>query len=88
MESRNNIENYIKGFDSTIEHLAFMRRMAECEGHDMVYLDEKINELCTKWHNKYAEMSQAQLAVKGMIDIIKAGHGEDLMRDLFDMSEE
>ena len=89
MESRsNNIENYIKGFDSIIEHLAFIRRMAECEGQDMVYLDGKINELCTKWHNKYAEMSQTQLAVKGMMDIIKAGRGEDLLRDLFDMSEE
>lgn len=88
MDDKAKTENYIKGFDNVIEHFAFMRRMAETDGCNMTYLDEKINELCTKWHNKYAEMSQAQLAVKGMMDIIKAGHGEDLLRDLFDMSEE
>lgn len=89
MENRsNNIENYINAIDDTIEHLAFTRRMAETDGCDMTYLDEKINELCTKWHDKYAKMSQAQLAIKGMMDIIKAGHGDDLMRDLFGMDKE
>ena len=85
---RNSVESYIKVFDETIEHLAFTRRMAECEGHDMVYLDEKINELCTKWHNKYAEMSQTQLAIHGMTEIIKAGYGDDLLEDLFGTGKE
>lgn len=89
MENKgNSIESYIEVFDDTIEHLAFTRRMAECEGFDMVYLDEKINELCTKWHDKYAKMSQAQLAIHGMTDIIKAGHGDDLLEDLFGMGKE
>ncbi len=88
MADKIEVKKYIEAFDSTIEHLAFMRRMAEIEGHDMVYLDEKINELCTKWHDKYAEMSRVQLAVKGMMDIIKAGRGDDLLKDLFDMGEE
>ena len=88
MDEKAKIEGYIKTFEDAIEHLAFARRMAELDGCDMTYLDEKINELCTKWHNKYAEMSQAQLTLKGVVDVVEAGYGEDLLRDLLGISEE
>ena len=90
MKDVNNINNdaICEATEKIIDHLAFMRRMAELEGCDMEAFDEKINEYCTKYHDMYANMGEAELAFKGMMDIIQAGHGEELMRGMFGGDEE
>ena len=82
------VEKYVKAMDKLVENLAYLRRMAETRGCDMAYIDDKINESCDKWHKKFAEMSGVQLMFKGMMDIVKAGRGEDLLKAMMDEDEE
>ena len=76
------MDEHIKAVETAVEHIAFVRRMAETMDEDMEEFDRRLDELCTKYHNKYAEMDEFALALKGLADIIKSGHGNEFLADL------
>lgn len=81
------VREHIKAVETAVEHIAFVRRMAETVGVDMEEFDKELDKLCTKYHDMYAGMGELELALKGMIDIVKAGKGKELMADLFGTKE-
>ena len=73
-----------KMVDRTCKDIAQARRMAEIEGLDVEEFDAHLNECCTKWADYYKDMSELKLALEGPIEIVAAGHGEDLIESLSD----
>lgn len=76
------MERYIEAIEHSIDHIAFARRMGELNDLDMEEFDKRIDGLCTKYHNMYAEMDETQLVLHGFADIIRAGKGEELFENL------
>lgn len=76
------MHEYIKAIEPAVEHIAFIRRMTETMDEDMEEFDKQLDALCTKYHDKYAEMDEFALALKGLADIIKSGKGNEFLADL------
>lgn len=75
-------KSYVDAMSRAIEHVAFLRRMAELSDVDMVELDGCIDKACAEAHEKFEAMGHVEIAVYGLMDIIKSGHGEELVRDI------
>lgn len=86
--SANSAEAYLSGIKNAIDHIAFIRRMAETDGCDMQYIDEKMNEMCSESHDKYAGMNEAQLVIAGLTDVIKSGGIDEFIKMMADDGEE
>lgn len=82
------IEKHMKAIESAIDHIAYVRRMAEVEGHDMEEFDAEMNKLCDKHHNKYAPMGEIALALKGMADILQSDRAEEFIEQMTKEFEE
>jgi hypothetical protein len=76
------MREHIKAVEPAVEHIAFIRRLLEVMGEDADEFDKGLDELCIKYHDKYAEMDEFALAIKGLADIIKSGHCEEFLADL------
>lgn len=76
------VDRHIKAVEGAVEHIAFVRRSAELAGLDMEEFDKKLDALCTKYHDRYAEKNEIELALTAMAEIIKSGHGDELIEDL------
>lgn len=79
---------HIKAIEPAVEHIAFVRRMAETVDEDMDEFDRELDALCTKYHDKYAKMSELELTIKGFADIVRSGKGDELMADLAEALKE
>ena len=77
------VNRHMKAVETAVEHIAFVRRMAETSGTNMEEFDKRLDELCSKYHAMYADMNEIQLALHGLADIIKSGRGEEFMKELF-----
>lgn len=77
------VNRHMKVVENAVEHIAFVRRMAEISGTNMEEFDKRLDELCSKYHAMYADMNEMQLALHGIADIIKSGRGEEFMKELF-----
>ena len=77
------VNRHMKAVENAVEHIAFVRRMAEVSGTNMEEFDKRLDELCSKYHAMYADMNEMQLALHGLADIIKSGRGEEFMKELF-----
>lgn len=82
MAKKMDMSDHIKAVDTAVDHIAFVRRITEISGEDVEQFDKELDALCTKYHEKYAEMDEFGLAIKGLMDIVKMGKGEDLLDDL------
>lgn len=76
------VDRHIKALESAVEHIAFVRRSAEVVGVDMEEFDKRLDTLCTKYHDRYAEKNEIELALMAMAEIIKSGHGDELIEDI------
>lgn len=81
------LDERIKTLEKPIEIIAHVRRMAEIDGTDMEEFDAKLNALCAKKHEKFANMGEAELALYALKVIIDAGRGEELAKKLFGKDE-
>lgn len=72
-----NMDTHIGACEGAVERIAHVRRMAEVSGADMEEFDERLNKLCSEKHEKYANMSDVELAIYGLKMIIEAGNFED-----------
>ena len=84
MEHITPFKSYMDALNKCIENMAFMRQMAISDGYDAEIIDHEINKLCAKWHNKYDGMSQLQLALHGMGQILQSNHAEDFLDKMFE----
>lgn len=82
MEDRIPIEAHMSGIETAVDHIAYIRRMAEVEGHDMEEFDAEMNKVCKRYHEKYAKMDKLRLMLKGMADILRSEHAEEFIADL------
>lgn len=82
------IEKHLGAIENAIEHIAYVRRMAETDGHDMEVFDAEVNKLCDKYAKKYEGMSELQLALHGVAEILKSDRAEDFIRDVGQIFEE
>lgn len=80
-EAKMNIEEYLRTIKTAVDHIAFVRRLAEMDGHDVAYIDEQMNKMCEKYHAMYAEMTEPELAAKAMIDMIALERMERMERN-------
>lgn len=75
-------ETHIKALEDAIDHIAFIRRIAEASDVDMEEFDRQLNALCDKCGSKYANMNDKQLAIHGIMEIIELG-GNDTIMEMF-----
>lgn len=81
------LDEHIKVLEKPIEVIAHIRRMAEIDGVDMEEFDTKLNALCAKKHEKFANMGEGELALYALKVIFDAGRGEELAKELFGKDE-
>lgn len=81
------LDEHIKALEKPIEVIAHVRRMAEIDGADMEEFDTKLNALCTKKHEKFANMGEGELALYALKVIFDAGRGEELAKEIFGRDE-
>lgn len=82
MKSMTRMDEYIGAVETAVEHIAYIRRMAELCDADMKEFDEALDALCSEKHAKFEKMNEVQIAVYGLMDIIHSGHGEELLSDM------
>lgn len=87
MEVTITLDEHIKALEKPIEVIAHVRRMAEIDGADMEEFDRKLNALCAKKHEMFAEMGSTALALYGLKVIFDAGEGEELFKDILGKDE-
>ena len=83
----NTINEHLKALEKPIEVIAHVRRMAEIDGTDMEEFDAKLNALCAKKHEKFANMGEGELALYALKVIFDAGRGEELAKEIFGRDE-
>jgi hypothetical protein len=76
------IEMHLGAVEEAIDHIAYIRRMAEEEGHDMDKFDAEMNRLCDAYHEKYAKMDKVQLMLHGLAEILKSDHSDEVIEKL------
>lgn len=76
------IERHLGAIESAIEHIAYIRRMAETDGHDMELFDAEVNKLCDKYARKFEAMNELQLALHGVAEVLKSNRAEEFIRDI------
>ena len=81
------INEHLKALEKPIEVIAHVRRMAEIDGTDMEEFDAKLNALCAKKHEKFANMGEGELALYALKVIFDAGRGEELAKEIFGRDE-
>lgn len=76
------IEMYLGALEEAIDHIAYIRRMAEVDGHDMDKFDAEMNRLCDASHEKYAKMDRLQLMLHGLAEILKSDNSDEVIEKL------
>lgn len=84
----NKVEPHIDAVESAVDRITLIRRIAEVSGADIEEFDRQLNEICTKYTNRYAAMNEVQLAVHGMMEIISHGGGDEIMELFADKERE
>lgn len=84
MERKISLDDHIKAIEYAVETISHVRRMAELDGNDMEEFDAKLNDLCTKYHEKFASMDEIGCMLHGLKVLIEAGKGKDVMRALME----
>lgn len=87
-EHKITFNDHIRAAEEAIDHIAFIRKMAEVDGHDMDKFDDEINKLCDKYHSKYAGMNEMQVALHGLAELLRSGHGDDIIDRLGEVFED
>lgn len=82
MERKIPLEQHIEAVEGAIDHIAYVRRMAETEGHNVEDFDAEVNRICTECHEKYAGMGKVQLAFHGMAEILKSDRADEFIAGL------
>lgn len=76
------LEAHLGAVEEAIDHIAYIRRMAEEEGHDMDKFDAEMNKLCDAYHEKYAKMDKLQLMLHGLAEILKSDYSDEVIEKL------
>lgn len=76
------IEMHLGAVEEAIDHIAYIRRMAEEEGHDVEFFDAEMNRLCDAYHEKYAKMDKVQLMLHGLAEILKSDKSDEVIEKL------
>lgn len=73
------LEKHISAIAESIDHIAYIRRMAELGGHNTEDFDAEVNRICTECHEKYAKMDQIQIAMHGLAEILKSDYADEFI---------
>lgn len=61
-----------KAVDNSVKMIALARKVCEIAGEDVEEFDKELNEMCDRWHKKFAEMNAADLGRFMVTDLINS----------------
>ena len=67
--SRNQTERQ-KAVENSVKMIALARKICEMADESVEEFDKELNELCDKWHTKFANMDAADLARFMLSDLV------------------
>lgn len=82
MDKPISIERHIKAVEDAVDHIAYVRRMAELDGADMAEFDKALDAKCNEYHAKYAVMGEMEIALHGVAAILKSDRADEFLADM------